>query len=369
MQDLLQKATINHKELRKTILQTIANELSRLSEPCHYPQLQKVYRELLHNTGLTDLQIRESNRKFYEGTPASKWLLTKDDQRHYLIFIMHYFLLKNDQIGYSATMTLYMIREYTNLMYKQIQYCNPEIFSYVLNRLSPTHLFVREKTIANALFYLSKEIQKRYTTSILNPEAMGIVKFIMESRTRISKSIKSFAELYYHYAKEGAGKIRSPKETDTGTQIEFQTDQKNIKIIDSVVKNLTVYKQIDQKALDEARSLTKISNRVALEVVTGLANTKFSDDITLCLQLFLKDVTTINSVCGKEFYTYVRSLMSIKRTVSPVYFKKTITELLEKDMQEIGLFKRYQGLTNQTKYFLSLFLAYYITLNLRNLVC
>jgi hypothetical protein len=368
MQYLIQEANIDIVRLKKSILQIVAQELSKLSEPCYYPQLQKTYRELLHNSGLTDAQIKESVSAFYSGTPASKWLLTKDDQRHYLIFLMHYFLIKNDQVGYSATLVLYMIREYSNLMHKQIQFCNPEIFNYVLNRLSPTHLFVREKTISNAIFFLSKEIQKRYTTILLNPEPMTIVKFIMEARTRVSKSIKSFAELYYKYAKEG-GAIRTPKETETGDQIEFQTDQKSIKIIETVVKNITVYRQVDKKALEEARQLTKISNKVAIEVITGLSNTKFSDDITLILQLFLKDITNVNRICGKEYYSHVRALMSIKRTISQVYFKKSVTDLLEKDLEEIGLLKRYKGLTSQTRYFLSLFLAYYITLCLKNLVC
>ena len=76
-----------------------------------------------------------------------------------------------------------------------MQFCNEDVFKYALENLAKTHLFSREKTIPGSLYYLSTEMDKRYGRFIKSGDVEGVTKFITECRTRISQSIKSFAEI------------------------------------------------------------------------------------------------------------------------------------------------------------------------------
>ena len=353
-------------KIRSYVTNLAATELDKLSTPCYYPETKKRYNEILSVCGLTDSQVKLEIKKFYQGTPAAGWLLTKDPQRNMFMFLLNYFQKNNDTLGYQVTMLYYVIREYSNLMNKMIQYCNPNVFSYTLQHLSKTHLFITKKTISGALYHLSNEMQRRYPDFKELDTALA-VKFIQESRTRVSKSIKSFAELYYKFSKEGVN-IRNPYEGETGEQYEALAGRLSA-LIDNIVTKVTVYKYIDQKALTEAKKLSKIGPHFSEQISKELCNTKFSDQLRSVYQMFLKEVKDIKFICGDEFYKYVDSLISVKRTTKTIYFKQQLTLLLEGILTESNLMKEYSLLTPQTKYMVLKFTAYYTSIILRNTIC
>lgn len=365
MKELLEKSNVNYSRLKSFIYKVTAAELSNLAEPCYYPEHKRYFYEMLHLCGLKESDIKEFISRFYKGTKGEQFLLVKDVGSNLLLFIMYYFLQKKDQMSYSSTMTFYMIRQYSNLIRRQIKYCNPDYFRYTLDNLAKTHLFSREKTIPSALYYLSKEMQKRFTNEIKNKDPNGIIKFIQESRHRISQSIKSFGEIYYKAAKEGKG-IKISK--DEEEEVKYQIAEKTPRLIEDITKKITVYRQIDSKALDESRNLTKVKTSIATLIVKELSNPKYSDNVKLILTLFIQDLPNVSSLRGTDYFGYVRKLMSIKRTTKKIYFKQQVEELLNEILLALDYKSKFESQTNQTQFLFKLFLAYYITMCLRNTI-
>lgn len=369
MDILFQKAKIDYSKLRSLIQRTVAKELSNLSEPCYYPSMKKVYYELLHYTGLKDKDISEFVDRFYKDSKYREFRLQKDLATNLYIFLMYVFSKKNDKLSFSFTITLLMIRYYSNLMHKMISFCNKDIFRYTLDNLNKTHLFSREKTIPNALFFLAKEVQKRYEKSIKEKDVDNIGKFITELRHRINQSVKSFATLYYASHEEGKSikTIKEPDEEDNSYQ--YQSQEKESKLVNDITKKLTVYKFIDNKATLEAKKLTKVSTSISTLISSKLTDIKFTNEIKMVMQIFLKDLRKVSDICGKEYLNYIRKLMGIKRTNQTIYFKQQVNILLLKVLDEMKYRETYNKMTSQTQFLMNLYLAYYITMVLRNSIC
>jgi len=366
MEILLSLSNINLNKLKRTLHKITALELSNLATPCYYPSLKKYYYELLYITKLKEKDISEFVKRFYKGTPASKWKLHRDPISNFYIFLM-YTLNKSRQISaYKSMLILYIIRNYTNLIHKQMQFCNDDVFKYAIENLAKTHLFTRENTIPGALFYISKEMDKRYGNVIKLGDIEGITKFITECRTRISQSLKSFAEIYYRASKDGSA-LRNPREDEDSTQ--YQQLEKSSRVINDTVKSITVYKTIDSKAVNDARALTKVRASLATSISKNLSNIKYTDNIRLILELFIKELSQVGHLCGDQFFKNVRTLMAVKRTKSLVYFKQQIKILIQKIIKDMKFDKEYNNLTKQTQSLINLYLAYYITLNIRNSIC
>ena len=370
METLYNKSKINLPALRRYMLRTAGTEMSKLVEPCYYPPVKKNLYELLHVTGLKEVDVKEFRNRFYTGVGPKAGLLVREIQTNLLIFIMYVALKKRDMVLYQATMTYMGIRYYSNLMHKQIAYCNPDVFKYALEHLTKTHLFAREKTIPSAVMFLSKEMIKKHTDSIREADPDKISDFILAYRHRLAQSIRSFAELYYRASKEGVS-IKKPYEPEEGMEdtTSLQQVEKASRVIDQIVKKITVYKVIDKKAVDEAKSLTKVSTVLAQQISNTITDLKYSDDIKMILQLYLKNITSVKQVCGKEYYDYVKKLMAIKRLGNRVSFKQTVGETLMKIAVDLDYVDRYERFTTQTKFVINLYLAYYITMTLRNTIC
>lgn len=371
MKILLNKSKINHSTLKKFITKVVSEELSNLTEPCYVPKLKKYYFNLLNMTGLNEKDVKEFVKRFYYGTIYSEFQLQKDPITNLIIFIMYYFLNIDDIVGYNITMLYFTIRYYTNIVSKQFRFCNPDAFRYALENIAKTHLFSREKTISNALFFMSKEITKRYISGIKDGDPEIISKMITEIRTRISQSIKSFAELYYK-AQETSTAIRNPYESEdeeTGNKYQEQAQDRYQKIIDTITKKICIYKYIDKKAILDAKGITKINLSLATLLSNSLTNIRYVENIRVTLKLFLKNIKEVKTLCGKEYFIYIRELMSIKRTTSVIYFKQQINELVEKLIDDINYREKYDKLSNQSKFMINLYISLYLTMILKNTMC
>lgn len=367
MQQLLEISNIDYNRLKRTVHRITANELSNLAEPCYYPSLKKYYFELLHISKLKEKDIKDFVKRFYKGTPAAKWKLHRDPISNFYIFLMYALLSKRQVTAYKSMLVMFIIRNYTNLIYKQLKFCNKDTFKYALENLAKTHLFSRERTIPGALFFISSEMNKRYLDKFKTGDVDGIASFITECRTRISQSIKSFAEIYYKASEEGLA-IRNPFEDEEDPNA-YQQLEKTSRVINDVVKNITVYKVVDSKAISNARALTKIRASLATLLANSITDIKFADQIRTILELFVKELSQVGHLCGDDFYKTIRSLMAVKRTKSLIYFKQQVNILLLNVIKDIKYDKEYKKLTKQTQSLINLYLAYYITISMRNIIC
>ena len=368
MNDLLIKSSIDEADLKSYVVRTAANELAKLSEPCYYPEITKHYYEFLHLTNLTEQDIKTSFSELFKGVKEAPLSIHRDPKSNILIFLMHNFLKKKDQQAYISILLYYVLKAYSNLMHHRIKYCNKDVFRYTLEQMSKTHLFVREKSIAGAMYYIMQEMRNKYTNSFLSKDARAIAMFMTECRSRVRQSITSFQIAYYKFSKEGL-KFREPYVGEEGGEFEYQTLEKRNLLIDNITKSITVYQEIDEKALAEAKSLTKIRESLARQIVEELANIKYQENVRTVLDLFVRDIKSTSSICGKDFFPYVRSLMAVKKTNRPIYFKQQVNELLIKVLKSIKMFETFLQLTSQSKSLVGSFLALYIAMFLRNKIC
>lgn len=371
MKQLLEKAKINDAQLKSHLTRVVAKHLSNLAEPCYFPDVKKHFYEFLKLTGLTEPDIREFAKRRWKGRKEAKFGTQSNHVANFYVFLMQYFLSKRDKTAYKYVMVFYMIRIYANFFkaYAFKKFCNEDTFKYALDTLTKTHLFAREKTISNALFYIAGEMVRRWTRGIRTGDLDDISRFMQDSRTRVTQSMKSFASTYYKASEEGAG-IKSDNEpNDEENVYQIKVADKGVKLADDITKKITVYRFTDRKSQEAARKLAKINASLATQIVSKMNNTKIADNLRVIYRLYLKDLPDSKSLCGPDYEAYVRKLMSIKRTRMKIYFKQQINVLLIKLLDEIDYTNKYAKLTSQTQFLINLFLAYYLTMVLKNTVC
>lgn len=372
---MLLQSKINYAGLKKFLLREVSSNLLSLSEPCYYPKLKKDYFSLLNFVGLTEREVKELTKNFYEETREKNltYLMKIHDDpiTNLIIFIMNYFINQEDIMGYSTATTYFVIRNYANLIHRQIRFCNPDAFKFAIEHLAKTHLFVREKTLPNSLYFMAREVMKKYSQGIADGDPVEIAKMITETRTRISQSVKSMAEAYYA-AVESNTVIKNPYESEDDTsdkKFQEQSQDRFDRIVDTISKKICVYKYIDKKALIDAKTITKINISLATLLSSTLTEVRYLDNVKLILKLFIKDMTSVKTICGKEYLDYLRNLMSIKRTTSVIYFKQQIAEIVEKIIDDINYREKYTNLSSQSKFMINLYIALYLTMILKNTLC
>lgn len=371
MEQLLAKAKINEPALKREIARVVGKNLGSLSEPCYYPEVKKNFYDFLKLSGLTEKDIKEFTKRRWKGRKEAKFAIHNDAIANFYVFLMQYFLQKRDKTTYAYLMVFFIIRYYANLMHKSFKYCNPDVFKYALEVLTKTHLFAREKTIGNALYFIAGDMIRRWTKGLRNNDLDDISKFMQDSRTRVSQSMKSFAQTYYRASEEGGG-IQSGIDDDSEddeNSYQIKAAEKGEKIADEMTKKITVYRLTDYKSQEAARKLTKINASLATQIISKLNNTKYSDNLRLIFKLFLKDIPDAQSLCGKNYDAYIRQLMSLKRTRLKIYFKQQVNVLLLNILDEIDYRNEYEKKTSQTQFLVNLFLAYYLTMILRVSLC
>lgn len=372
MKQLLEKMKIDEARVKQLVVNIVSSNLSSLSEPCFYPEVKKHYYELLRLTNLKEIDTKEFTKRRWAGRKEAKFMAQSDPIANFYVFLIQYFINKRDSITYRNLMIFYLIRHYANLMRKYFKYCIDDTFKYALETLTRTHLFSREKTIPNSLFFLADEMIRRWTRGLQKNDLDQVSRFMQESRNRLEQSVRSFASTYHEAAKRGEGlkTEEAPSEDEEGENV-FQTVTKETgaRLIDEVVRKITVYRHVDHKAMEESRREARISTSLATQIVNKLNNTKYVDNLRTIYKLFVKDLEDAESLCGKKFYVFVRKLMSIKRTRMRIFFKQQINLLLIDILKEIGYSKKYNQLTSQTQFLHNLFLAYYLTLLFRHSVC
>lgn len=368
MKRLLDKAKMDKNKIKKIVIPTVATELGKISEPCYFPNMKAKHYQLMKATGLTSKVINEHIKEYYKGSRVKEsWNVERDEVKHLMILILYYFLQENDIKNFNMMMVFYSIKMYDNIIHKYFpKFCNEEVFSWTGEHLVKNHLYSVHKTISNAIFYLGQEYTRKWKVRLKDPKPDELSIFIREARDRHNQSMKSFRRLYQRAVDEGLAH-RAPGETEEG--VEYEDKYKTAKIVNDMIKKLTVYKQIDKKAMMDAKTLTKINTSRATLLTASLGDTKFSDNVKIILELFLKDLKDVNNICGKGYTKYLQKLMSVKRTNSNIYFKQQVDVLLVKLLNEAKIRDEYEKQTSQTQYLNKLFLAYYISMVLKNTIC
>jgi hypothetical protein len=371
MEELLKKSKINDSKLRTLVMKAVSSSISQLTKPCHYLHLKIYYFEFLKATGLTDKDVKEFVKRRWSGRPEAKLNpLIPEKISNFLIFLIQYYLNKRNLTMYRFFLNYYVIRQYANLFVKHFpKYCSDDVFKYALETLTKTHLFAREKTVGRALLHIANLVDRRWRDVLIKNDMKKLHNFILDTRTRVAQSTRSFASHYYELEKQGKG-IQTEIEPSDDEENDYQYQEaKSDKIITNLIRNITVYRYKEIRVQEEARRLSKINSSYATLIVNNLSDVKFSDTLRTIYKKFLEGINKKGQLCGKEFYPYVRNLMGLKRTNEKIYFKQQVDILLGEIFERAEQKENYDKLTSQTQHLIKVFLAYYLTILLKNRVC
>lgn len=351
-------SVIDRDKLKKFILKKVSTEFSNMVEDCYYPKISTIFKELMHLTNSTEAGLKAYSKEKYNNP---KWKLIHDPQTTLLILIVQEFLKANDVATAMATFHLFALRYYSNLMHRSIKYCNPDYFRTALNTISHRHLFSTKKTIGSSVLYLSQEVYKRYDVALKRDDSDQMIKMIMELRHRISQSVNSFASKYYE-ASESKELVKSEEE-----QSETQ-DMDKRRIASNIAKDLCIFGRVVQQAINEATTYTKFNRQIAKEYADAISQSKYSDQVKMIIYLLMKDINSLDVVGKPEYLDYIKRHMAVKVSKKPIYFKKSVTELHNIIVMELGYSNWFNQLSAQSQATSRNFIAYYLAFVLKSYV-
>jgi len=358
-------------QLRRYFHTITSNELINLSEPCYAPKLRKYEDTLFNILGITKEEVRIASKEFYKGTKAESWLLENDPINNINILLMHFFLRYNDKTGFKACMLFYNLRQYSNLFHKTFKFCQPDVFKYTLENINKTHIYHREKTIANAIYHFSNQMVQRWEKDIKSlDKPMQMSLFIRECRHRQAQSLKSFAIAYYKNAEQGnrIAQQKSEIRNEEGEVSAVETASKVPKHVINLVHKLTVYKFVDIKALENAIKLTSVNKIYAQLLVKHISDTKYTETLTSIYVLYISNLSNVSNLCSSKFTNEVKTILRSKNNKTK-YLKQLLNELLDDLIKDAKLTSIFKKLSIQSRYTYINFLSFYLFWSLKNFVC
>lgn len=375
MEIINQKIKFNPDKLYRLIAKQVGIDLNGLSEPCYEVRTKvfeaKVYREL----GVSKKEMADFAKRTVKGTKGEKNNVIKVPFTFTLAYIYYRFVKANKQKMAEDILLYTLIKHYGSRLHTHLPIkgsCNNDIFRYTIQNITKTHLFYREKTIANALLFLSKVVSRRYYLKIKNndwdPEL--IVKYMVESRHRVAQSLKSFMQAYYRYREEGKVIKTQMEPGDEDQRNLYQTTTANtgkVAAIDKFIKNMFIYKSQDQKAVDEAKRVSRVKSNLAETLISSIHDKSSEENIKIILHSFLKEIIDTKSLCSPDFFKIVKKLMMVRKYKDTYLFINLVIQFTDSLLDSTSLATR--KLTQRDKVSLYLFVAFYITISFRNLFC
>ena len=368
---------LDHSSLHRYIVNAISEEFSNMVENCYYPKVSKnskLYKDLLYMTKSREQNlIKYATEKFTPKTVGdkSKSKFLYDPYTNLLILIVQDFLKNKDVSGAESAFHLFALRYYTNILYKgttpknsHTKICNPDYFQSALDKLSKNHMFVKQKTIPNSIMYYSRIILRKYMKAIIDDDPNLIATMIIEIRSRIAQSMRSFFKHYYLAKEEKTQLIQSKEEMD----YDRSHEEKLRMFVNRISKDMCIYGRVDHQAAQQASSLIKFNKKLSEEYAKVLSNPMFSEEVDISMFLLIKEIRDISIVRQIAFIDYVQKLMSIKVTKKTIYFKKIINDIHIKVIRKLNLEKWFDGLSVQSKSISRNFIAYYFAFYIRHYV-
>jgi NADH:ubiquinone oxidoreductase subunit len=365
---------IDHPVLHRYIINAISREFANMVEPCYYPDISKnskLYKDLLHMTKSRESRlVQYAKEKFTPRTIGnkSKSKFLYDPYTILLVLIIQSFLHNKDIAGAEATFHLFSLKYYTSLLYRgttpkgsHTKICNDNYFQTALDRLSQNHMFAKQKTIPNSIMYYSRATMKKYLKPLYDDDTLQIAIMIVELRTKLAQSMRSFFKQYYSARDNKDQLSRTKQEMD----YDRSHEEKLKMFISRITKDICVYAKVDNDAVRNASSLIKFNKKLSLSYAQTLARPAYVNNIDIALFLILRDVSDVSGVQKMEFIDHVQKLMSIKVTKKKVYFKKTITEIHNQIIDDLSLNEWYDNLSIQSQSISRNFIAYYLAFYIR----
>lgn len=278
--------------VHRKISQIVGGEISNFAKPCYYPKLVRYFKDIKSWLGITDNQIRMFISQNL-GPKYRSMSIIKDTQTILIVMAIIYFLRASKRDISSLFYQFLALKFQYNLMHRQFKYCNPDIFAMALEHISHRHLYKTQGGIPSTISYLAAAEYKRYSKILGGPKLTdkNIVNFTYALRTRLSQSIKSFADAYYKIAAPGGARLRRDEEETTEDKLE--------NISDKLVMNMTTYGNIDKAALIEAINVSGLRKELSVKIISELSVPEYKDQLKYIIKLMHR-LGDLRSVCIKS---------------------------------------------------------------------
>jgi hypothetical protein len=349
---------INDTECYKFISKIIGTEISRLSKPCYYPKLTIYYQDLQEITKFDDLMIKKFRDTVLDR--YSKFAIFNDKYNVLLLMGIMYFSAKR-KFEIAKLFYLFLaIKHYSNVFHKHFKlFCKDELFTMALEKVSHKHLYKTKGGVSPTITYLAEDEFRRYKPILSKPtkdiKDAELVSLIYSLRTRVSQSVKSFAEQYYKLYQTGEG---IKKSEDEG---EDEGENQALLISDKYSMIMCTYGQIDKAALEKAIIQSGIRKDIALTIVTQMSNPDYREKIRFIINLIGR-VEKITNICVESGRgRLIRKITSGVR-VDKYSVKDEISELLHSLDSGHQLRTIYEPQ-------LIIFFCHYLTLFLKSRIC
>ena len=354
-------------QLKRYLMVHVAQEYSNLVEPCYYPKVSMIFKDLLAIANTTEEKLRQYSLEKY-GPQRESFKIVHDPYTTLLVLFVQEFLKNNDYSGAQAAFDLFALRTYSNTLHKfttpkgsnRQPICINDVFQSALESLSLNHIFKKKKTISSSIAYFSRDILMKYKRFLEEDDSNRIFNMIYSLKNRIKQSVKSLMVKYYDiYKNKSSNKTKDEEVYDTTHETRLRA------FIDRVSEDMCVYRKKNNVALQMATQLTKFNRHYSVDYVNSLAQPRFSDDIKLAYYLLLKDLPDFSIIKQNKFLDYIKTKLSIKSTKQQVYFKKAVNDIQMKVIDDLNMNDWYSNLTIQSKAVSRNFIAYYLALYLR----
>jgi len=376
LQIIEKKIKFYPQRIYRLIAKQAGMDINGLSEPC-YKIKTKLFQHILYR----ELNVSEKEWKAFanesENTlgPKGKGNTYRVPFTYALTYLYYRFVRLN-KAKMAETVLLYMLIKFYGSSYEKFfpEACQDPIFRYTIDNIVKVHLFYREKTIANALLFLSKYTQRKFFNRIKSntewyPELMH--DFMHDSRQKINQSSRSFANAYYNNAANGKGiaiEVDSDDEGENKNMFQTTTGASGSSAaVEKFIKSMFVYKNYNRKTVEEAKKRSRIKSNLAENIISLIHERSSEENVKIILTSFLKQVLDTKTLCGPEFYKTVGQLMHKRNLKDSFIFKNLVITFAD------SLYENVSSTTHKAntrdKISVRIFVAFYLTISFRNLFC
>lgn len=335
-------------KLYRNISKVVGNEIASVGTACYYPKLIKYYPDIRSDLGINDAQIKEFKLQMTDY--YQKMSILTDKQTLMSLIAMIYFIRRRKPEITKVFMEYLAIKFHSSVMHKLFpKYCNDDAWLLALDKLSHKHLYRVHKGIPSTVQYIAGAVLKRYTSKLRsnNLKDHDLLQMVYELRTRLSQSMRSFAESYY----------RIMEEPEKGKD----TEDKLVGIADKISMMITTYGNADKTALAQSIMKSKLRKEYAMTLISEIGDPEFREKIKFVIVLMNRLVPLKNICKESQRLTLIRKIISNQKVdrYSP---RDSILEIIQ-DTRSAYM------LNSLNKDQLVSFISHYLTLYLKGRIC
>jgi hypothetical protein len=202
--------------------------------------------------------------------------------------------------------------------------------------------------------YLSDFDYNKNKSKLQSPELddRDLEVIVYGLRTKITQSVKSFAQLYYKIYESGSTKSSGEDDEVRGSTL----------VADKISMTMCTFGQIDKDALSKAIIQSRIRKDLAISIISQISVSEYKDRIRFII-LLISRLESLKVVCiESEKLKLIRKINSNVKIGNKYNLKEEIKNLL------YSIESGYQ-LKNIYDIQLIMFFSHYITNFLRNRIC